>query len=127
MESIGANTNAQSKSILVNIYLNFVDFSGCSTTFTAFFVSGQSNKLWNTMQIELVFLGDFFGNLFPLNFSAEALASGLYIIGYEEAARKLLKCFKWGENFFELNREALSLYSKVKLKSSINLFFILVL
>ena len=44
---------------------------------------------------------------------AEALAAGLHIVGEEEAARSIMSVFKWGENFFELNAEPLSAYSKV--------------
>uniref|UniRef100_A0A915P7L8 non-specific serine/threonine protein kinase n=1 Tax=Meloidogyne floridensis TaxID=298350 RepID=A0A915P7L8_9BILA len=43
---------------------------------------------------------------------AEALAAGLYLIGQKEAAINLLRPFKWGKNFFELNLEAFNLYSE---------------
>uniref|UniRef100_A0A915MD81 16S/18S rRNA aminocarboxypropyltransferase Tsr3 C-terminal domain-containing protein n=1 Tax=Meloidogyne javanica TaxID=6303 RepID=A0A915MD81_MELJA len=43
---------------------------------------------------------------------AEALAAGLYLIGQKEAAVNLLRPFKWGKNFFELNLEAFNLYSE---------------
>ena len=43
---------------------------------------------------------------------AEALAAGLHIVGEVEAARSIMSVFKWGENFFELNAEPLSAYSK---------------
>ncbi len=46
--------------------------------------------------------------------SAEALAATLYIIGYEEQAKKLMGIFKWGPHFFVMNREPLELYSKAK-------------
>ena len=55
----------------------------------------------------------------PVNFgkpgrlsSAEALAAALYIIGYKEQAKKIMNIFKWGPNFFIVNREPLELYSK---------------
>ena len=43
--------------------------------------------------------------------SAEALSAALYIIGYQEQARKLMSIFKWGPNFFVLNKEPLDLYA----------------
>ncbi len=43
--------------------------------------------------------------------SAEALAATLYIIGYEEQARKLMSIFKWGPNFFVMNKEPLEAYA----------------
>ncbi len=44
--------------------------------------------------------------------SAEALAAALYIIGYEEQAKKIMSIFKWGPHFFTMNAEPLELYSK---------------
>jgi len=44
--------------------------------------------------------------------SAEALAASLYIIGYKEQARKIMNIFKWGPNFFVMNREPLEAYSQ---------------
>ncbi len=46
--------------------------------------------------------------------SAEALAAALYIIGYEEQARRIMNIFKWGPNFFVMNREPLEAYSSAK-------------
>ncbi|KAF1759587.1 hypothetical protein GCK72_016054 [Caenorhabditis remanei] len=43
---------------------------------------------------------------------AEAMAAGLYILGYEEAAHRVMRPFSWGEHFLELNRELLEIYSK---------------
>ncbi len=43
--------------------------------------------------------------------SAEALSAALYIIGYQEQARKLMNIFKWGPNFFVLNKEPLDRYA----------------
>ncbi|MDI6654649.1 MAG: DUF367 family protein [Candidatus Hydrothermarchaeota archaeon] len=39
--------------------------------------------------------------------TAEAIGAALYILGYEEEARKILSKFKWGPTFFELNIELL--------------------
>ncbi len=46
--------------------------------------------------------------------SAEALAAALYIIGYREQAKKIMSIFKWGPNFFVVNREPLELYSSAE-------------
>jgi len=46
--------------------------------------------------------------------TAEALAAGLYIVGYKKDARYLLDGFKWGENFFALNFELLEAYADAK-------------
>jgi pre-rRNA-processing protein TSR3 len=43
--------------------------------------------------------------------TAEALAASLYLIGRQEQARKLLGAFRWGEQFFILNKEPLDAYS----------------
>ncbi|GMR48240.1 hypothetical protein PMAYCL1PPCAC_18435, partial [Pristionchus mayeri] len=43
---------------------------------------------------------------------AEALAAGLYILGWPEAAEKLMSRFTWGPHFIELNRELLDIYAK---------------
>ncbi|XP_065198136.1 18S rRNA aminocarboxypropyltransferase-like [Sycon ciliatum] len=42
----------------------------------------------------------------------EAFAAGLYIGGFPESAEKVLSKFKWGDSFFELNRDLLDLYSE---------------
>lgn len=47
-----------------------------------------------------------FGNPYILS-TAEALASSLYILGFREQAREVLLIFKWGTQFFEVNRELL--------------------
>ena len=41
---------------------------------------------------------------------AEALAGGLYIAGYRDAAEALMNKFKWGHGFISLNRELLESY-----------------
>ncbi|MHA1532074.1 MAG: DUF367 family protein [Candidatus Heimdallarchaeota archaeon] len=46
--------------------------------------------------------------------TAEALAAGLYIVGYKKDARYLMDGFKWGENFFALNFELLEAYADAK-------------
>ena len=42
---------------------------------------------------------------------AEALAAGLYIAGYAEAATLLMNKFKWGHGFITLNRDLLDSYA----------------
>ncbi len=54
-----------------------------------------------------------FGHPYQLS-SAEALAATLYILGYQGQARKLMNIFKWGPNFFLVNKEPLELYSQAK-------------
>ncbi|KAK3090884.1 hypothetical protein FSP39_015468 [Pinctada imbricata] len=44
----------------------------------------------------------------------EAYAAALYITGYKELGEILLKKFKWGHNFFELNQEILDKYTGCK-------------
>ncbi len=44
--------------------------------------------------------------------SAEALAAALHILGYNTQAQKIMGIFKWGLNFFVMNREPLELYSQ---------------
>lgn len=46
--------------------------------------------------------------------SAEALAAALFITGFKALARELLGKFKWGEAFFELNRDPLRYYSRAE-------------
>ena len=46
--------------------------------------------------------------------TAEALATVLYLLGHEEQARSVLGAFRWGERFFELNREPLEAYAAAK-------------
>ena len=42
---------------------------------------------------------------------AEALAGGVYIAGYRDAAELLMNKFKWGHGFISLNRELLESYA----------------
>lgn len=51
--------------------------------------------------------------------TAEALAAALYIIGYEDQAKKTLSLWKWGHVFIETNCEALEAYCKAKDSSEI--------
>jgi pre-rRNA-processing protein TSR3 len=57
----------------------------------------------------------------PVNFgkatkltTAEAIASALYIAGFEEQATDLLSIFSWGHTFMDLNRERLDCYATAK-------------
>ena len=57
----------------------------------------------------------------PVNFgkptkltTVEALAAGLYIVGFEEQAEEMLSIFKWGHTFLELNDKRLECYAKSK-------------
>ena len=45
---------------------------------------------------------------------AEALAGGLYIAGYRDAAEALMNKFKWGHGFISLNRELLESYMQCR-------------
>lgn len=51
--------------------------------------------------------------------TAEALAAALYILGERELSREILKGFKWGESFFQLNRGMLERYSQCRNSSEI--------
>ena len=51
--------------------------------------------------------------------TAEALAASLYLIGREEQARQLLSAFRWGEQFFILNKEPLEAYRGAKSSSEL--------
>ena len=46
--------------------------------------------------------------------TAEALASALFILGERDRAEGILKSFKWGNTFLELNREPLEAYAGAK-------------
>ena len=66
----------------------------------------------------------FAGN--PVNYSklnklttVEALSAGLFILGYFDEATKLLEKFKWGHTFYELNKNLLDDYSKLKSESEL--------
>ena len=43
--------------------------------------------------------------------TAEALATVLYLLGKKEQAAEVLGAFRWGQRFFELNREPLDAYA----------------
>ncbi len=51
--------------------------------------------------------------------TAEALAASLYLIGKDEQARNLLSAFRWGEQFFILNKEPLEAYRDAKSSSEL--------
>ena len=62
----------------------------------------------------------------PMNYSKlnklsteEALAAAVYIMGDFDLTHTLLKKFKWGHTFFELNKNLLEDYSKAKSESEI--------
>lgn len=44
--------------------------------------------------------------------SAEALAAGLYILGFKDSAEQVMEHFTWGHNFWNVNGEMLDAYSK---------------
>ena len=46
--------------------------------------------------------------------TAEALATVLYLMGRKEQASQVLGAFRWGQRFFELNREPLDAYAAAK-------------
>jgi len=46
--------------------------------------------------------------------TVEALASALYIAGFNDEAERLLSLFKWGPNFVVLNQELLDGYAQAK-------------
>ena len=51
--------------------------------------------------------------------TVEALASAAYIMGEPDLAHTLLNKFKWGNTFFELNKNLLQDYSKAQSESEI--------
>ena len=62
----------------------------------------------------------------PMNYSklnklstVEALAGAVYILGEPDLTHTLLKKFKWGNTFFELNKNLLQDYSKAQSESEI--------
>ena len=57
----------------------------------------------------------------PVNYSklnklttVEAIAGSSFILGYEQLAIELLDKFTWGHTFYELNKDLLKDYSKIK-------------
>ncbi|MEM2536012.1 MAG: DUF367 family protein [Candidatus Hadarchaeales archaeon] len=44
--------------------------------------------------------------------TAEALSAALFILGYREEAEEMLKPFKWGATFFQLNLHRLEEYAR---------------
>ncbi len=51
--------------------------------------------------------------------TVEALAAALYIAGFGEEAERLLSIFKWGPQFFTLNKELLDSYASAKNSSEV--------
>ena len=51
--------------------------------------------------------------------TAEALATVLYLIGRAKQARQVLGAFRWGERFFELNKEPLEAYAAASSSSEL--------
>lgn len=54
-----------------------------------------------------------YGRLFELS-SLEALAAALYIIGHKEHARRIVRIYKWGPVFLDLNENLLEEYTQAK-------------
>lgn len=50
---------------------------------------------------------------------AEALAAALTITGFHEESRHLLRKFKWGSAFFDINSELMDLYKECKTREEI--------
>ena len=46
--------------------------------------------------------------------TAEAIATVLYLIGKVEQANEVLGAFRWGQRFFELNKEPLDAYASAQ-------------
>lgn len=72
-----------------------------------------SNYRFNNRVLPLLFAGN------PVNYgkatklsSLEAIAAALYIFGYVDKALELLSIYKWGETFYNLNKELLDSYMK---------------
>jgi len=56
----------------------------------------------------------------PFKFSTiEAFSAALYILGEKEKAKDILKLYKWGPHFLELNKEPLDDYEKANNSSEI--------
>ena len=51
--------------------------------------------------------------------TVEAAAAALFILGYREAAERLLSLFKWGPHFLELNQEPLNAYAQAQDSSEV--------
>lgn len=49
----------------------------------------------------------------------EAFAACLYLLGFEESAREIMRLYTWGESFLKLNKEPLREYAKAKNSSEV--------
>jgi pre-rRNA-processing protein TSR3 len=54
-----------------------------------------------------------YGKVFKLS-CAEALAGALKVLGYDDQAEYVMSKFKWGNNFFVINKEAFDMYHGCK-------------
>jgi pre-rRNA-processing protein TSR3 len=67
----------------------------------------------------------------PVNYSklnklttVEAIAGACFILGYEQLAIELLDKFNWGHTFYELNKDLLKDYSKIKSEREIEFLLV---
>jgi len=51
--------------------------------------------------------------------TVEAIAGGIFILGYDKLAMELLSKFNWGHTFYELNQDLLQDYVKLELEEQI--------
>jgi len=51
--------------------------------------------------------------------TAEALAAGLYIVGFSEEAEDFMSVFKWGHSFLTLNKEWLDSYAECETSTQV--------
>jgi len=59
-----------------------------------------------------------YGKPFKLS-SVEAVAAALFITGFKDEALRILSAFKWGMQFFNLNKDLLERYSKAESENDI--------
>ena len=53
--------------------------------------------------------------------TVEALSASLFILGFKSQSLSLLDKFKWGHTFYDLNKNLLDEYSKLKNEEQVNL------
>ena len=123
-------TKSQSKTVLLHPYSKKTLFNHEKSLFTS--ITGIDCS-WNlvTSAFKKPFTGIsrklpplLAGN--PMNYSklnklstVEALAAAVYILGESDLTHTLLQKFKWGNTFFELNKNLLQDYSKAQSESEI--------